>query len=46
MAVGWLVLDLFVTGPVGIAVDWATHSWRRPTPLVIRMQTQAGVAKR
>lgn len=47
LALGWFFLDLFTTGPIGIAVDWATHAWRRPTPLIIRMQSPApGVAKR
>ena len=35
LAIGWLVLDLFGTGPIGIVIDWVTHDWRRPTPLIV-----------
>ncbi|HEY3802310.1 MAG TPA: PEGA domain-containing protein [Kofleriaceae bacterium] len=24
---GWIVADVFITGGIGIIVDWATHSW-------------------
>jgi hypothetical protein len=46
LAIGWLFLNLFTTGPIGIVVDWSTHAWRRPTPLVIHVPARRGVAKR
>lgn len=46
LAAGWFVLDLFTTGPIGIVVDWVTHAWRRPDPLILHLPPSRAASSR